>query len=640
MSFRQRWVGMLILITLLVSPTMIFAQDASAVTVVGSGIATPLVNAFAEAAGVNTEVNVTGTNNGFVALCTGDATITTATRAMTPDEEAFCGQNGVSFLEFVLGYDLLAVVANPDVPATCLSTTQLNTVFAPSSTATNWTLVDTTNGDLPLSAYTLPDNTTTFTLLDDIVSGVGVRSDVTTLADSAAIIDAVSTTSGAVGAVSLPAALAAGDSVKILQLNTTTAGCAAPSAETAAGRTYTAAYTLYAYANSASVEAVQPIFAAAFAENGAEVIDGAGFIAPTAASISQDQAILAEVRAGRQFSRDVTDFSVAPNIVGTINVSGAASGSAYLTAVTGAFVQAYPGVTLNQTIDGQPDGVSKLCAGTADIINTFAPLSAEEQAACASGNIPTESISLGAQPVVLVGNGDFLTCLTTSEVTTLWGAPSEPTVTNWNQVNASFPDLPITLVAPAVGDLYGDLLLLTASGQNLPIREDFAETNASAAYRATAIGNVDGGVTYFNWQAFQSLSAETQARAIGIDAGNGCVTPSAATIADGSYALARPITLIVNRLSMARTEIQSLLWYLASDANFSLLANNGIVGLDFGTLPDLRDRLQQLYVQAADEAAQAVIDAANATPEVTAEATSDASADATPEATAEATAAS
>ncbi len=49
---------------------------------------------------------------------------------------------------------------------------------------------------------------------------------------------------------------------------------------------------------------------------------------------------------------------------------------------------------------------------------------------------------------MLLGSGDFLTCLTTDEMATVWSAASEKTVTNWNQVNASFPDLPITLVAP------------------------------------------------------------------------------------------------------------------------------------------------------------------------------------------------
>ncbi|MEP7293102.1 MAG: substrate-binding domain-containing protein, partial [Chloroflexota bacterium] len=308
-------------------------------------------------------------------------------------------------------------------------------------------------------------------------------------------------------------------------------------------------------------------------------------------------------------------------------ISGAASGSAYLTAATGAFVGAYPSVTLNQTIDGQPDAFTKLCSGSADLIDSFRELSAEAQTNCETNRVTPEVFDLGAQAVVLLGSGDFLTCLTTAEITSVWSAASEKSIINWNQVNSAFPDLPITLVAPAVGDPYGDLLMAQASGQNLPTREDFAETKPNATYRATAAGNLDGAMTYLSWQDYQALSAELQASAqpVGVDAGSGCVTPSAETFSDGSYALARPVMLIVSLRSMARQEVQSLLWFIASDANYTLLADNGVLGLDFSDLSTLRDRLQLLFVQAAEEAAQPLVEA-------TPEATSEAGADATVEA--------
>lgn len=649
MSSLQRRVGMLILIALLLSPIMLYAQDDGAVSVAGSGIPAPLVSAFAESAGVSAEVTVTGTNAGFAALCAGEADLTTATRAISDSEASLCAQNGVEFFEVILGYDILAVIANPDVPATCLPTLQLNTIFAPSATANNWNQVDATFSDLPLSVNVPPDNTSTFSLLDGLVEGVGVRDDASTTADSTGIISAVSSTSGALGVVSLPAALAAGDSVKILDLNTTTAGCASPSAQNAQGRTYTAAYVLYAYANSATP--MLPILNAATGDGSAETITGLGFVPPTDVVTAKNQDILANDLTGRQFSQTVTtEFSIPENLVGTLNIAGAASGSSYLTAATSAFVQQFPGVTLNQTIRGQVDGFTKLCSGSVDLVDSFTDLPAEQLEACDSNNVPVETFNLGGSAVVLLGNGDFLTCLTTSEITTLWGAPSGGTVTNWNQINAAFPDLPITLVAPALGDAYGDLLMITASGENLPIRADLAEARPNAGYRAMAAGNVEGGITYTSWQDYQALTDEQKAnvQVLGVDAGSGCVTPSVTTIADGTYALSRPLDLIVNRLSMARQEVQSLLWFMASDANYSLLASNGVVGLSFSDLPALRERLQQLFVQAAEEVAQAAADAANATPEATAEATAEATSDApeaaatepAPELTAEATEAS
>ncbi len=630
MSSLPRRVGMLILIALLINPIMLFAQDSAPVTVVGSGIPAPLISEFASAAGVTVDVNVTGTNAGFAALCAGEADVTTATRSISAAEETACAESSVSYLEFILGYDVMAVIANPSVPATCLDSAQLNSIFAPSSSFDNWNQVNVANASLPLSLFVPADNTTAYALLDGVVEGVGFRADAAVVADGAEIVSSVSSTEGSLGVVSLPVAEAAGDQVKILELSTTSAGCAAPSAESASGRTYTSAYPLYAYANSATVEATQPLFEAAFSTENAAAFTGLDLVPPTDAGLTLSAEILANLETGRQVSQDTSSFSIPQNLVGTINIAGSPTGSSYLTSLTGTFVQAYPGVVLNQAFVGQPDGVAQLCAGSVDFITAFSELSSEDQALCAENNIPTETLALGSQPVVLIGNGEFLTCLTTAEVAAVWGAASEDTVTNWNQVNASFPDLPLTLVSTSVGDSLGDILMLTSTGQNLPTREDFAETNTSAAYLATAVGNVEGAMTYLSWQAYQGLSAEAKAsiQLVGVDAGSGCVTPSAATVADSTYALARPLLLLINRLSLARTEVQSLIWTLVSDENYSQLSGAGYVGLSFADLPALRDQLQQTFVLAAEEAAQAAL-----TPEATPEATAEATAEVTPEAT-------
>ena len=215
MSSLQRRVGMLILIALLINPIMLFAQDDIAITVVGSGIPAPLIQAFATDRQRSTStLNVTGTNNGFAAFCGGRRTSRPRPARSRIDEENACSANGVNFLEFVLGYDIMAVIANPATDfGQCLTTDQLNALFAPSSTGTNWNQVDAANADIPLSLYVPPDNTTPFALLDSVVEGVGLRSDVNTLDSDAAIIDAVSSTSGALGVVSLPEAQAAGDKV-------------------------------------------------------------------------------------------------------------------------------------------------------------------------------------------------------------------------------------------------------------------------------------------------------------------------------------------------------------------------------------------------------------------------------------------
>src|SRR5690606_7947542 len=149
-------------------------------------------------------------------------------------------------------------------------------------------------------------------------------------------------------------------------------------------------------------------------------------------------------------------------------------------------------------------------------------------------------------------------------------------------------------------------------------------------YRAAATANVEGALTYMNWKEYQALLASEQENVVpvAVDAGDGCVEPTQENIDNGTYPLAQPVRLILNRLALARTEVQALLWFMLSDEIYSMITNAGLVGIEFGDLPDLRFELQQTFTEVQNEAAAITPES---TEEVTPEATE--AVDATPEAT-------
>ena len=90
---------------------------------------------------------------------------------------------------------------------------------------------------------------------------------------------------------------------------------------------------------------------------------------------------------------------------------------------------------------------------------------------------------------------DWAQCLTVEQLNTMWAPEAEGTITSWNQIDPSFPDLPLDLYGPA-----------TATG---PVPHLPRETNR--------------------------------------DGGEGCVTPSRETVQDGTYTpLGRPLFIYVN----------------------------------------------------------------------------------------------
>ena len=157
-----------------------------------------------------------------------------------------------------------------------------------------------------------------------------------------------------------------------------------------------------------------------------------------------------------------------------------------------------------------------------------------------------------------------------------------------------------------------------------PLR-DGINVNTDPLYRAAAVGNVEGALTFMTWAEYEKVVATNQAniQLVAVGDGSNCVQPSEAAIADGSYPLSQPLKLIVKESTLIRPDVQSLLWLLASDDRYTLIQNAGLAGLNFGDLPALRDRLQNAF----NEAAMA---AALATPEATAQATEAATAEATP----------
>ncbi|MBZ0277343.1 MAG: substrate-binding domain-containing protein, partial [Anaerolineae bacterium] len=475
MRSLQRRVGVLFLLALLIIAHTLFAQDNTQITVVGSGVVIPALNALATASGVTTvslSTTVTGTTPGFDLFCQGQADVTTANRPITPDENTACSNAGVDYAELLIGNSIAAVIASPDVTfASCLTTADLDRVFAPSAAgqSTNWNQLNTEYPDLALSVYVPQETTSAFAGIDRMVDGDGLRSDATYL-DTAAILSAVENGTGSIGVVNLPEALAAGTSVNTLLVNTNEAvGCQAPSAQNVEGRLYQGGERLFVYVNRTTLgkTGVLDLLTFASATAGADALNGLGLTPPTEETYALNAAALEGTATGSQFVTDTASFTISPDVTGAINIGGSPIARDYLDTATNAFTTSYPGVTITSTLNGEPAGFRRLCNGEIDIAATSNDLTEEAQTNCAANNITPFTIDLGRQAVALVANANtpFLACLTTQQLATAWGvsATAAEPITNWNQVDSAFPDQAMTLFQPPSGNDSTDLLMIQSA---------------------------------------------------------------------------------------------------------------------------------------------------------------------------------
>ncbi len=628
MSLFQRGTRLLWAIALFAIPTTLFAQDNTA-TIVGSGIVTPLFETIvAEAeADLTVEADVTGTTSGFAAFCNGEADVVTANRPMTLEEEAGCEANGITFGEIVLGYDAVVVVVNPALDfLSCLTANELSSALAPSSVNnTLWgealaAAEDQTEATVELF---LPNAaSTSYFLADEIINGVGFRADAETLADTAAILEAVANSNGGIGIVGLDALDIADDNVLIAELrNNTIARCVEPTPETIGDGSYQAGTPLLAYVNTASL-AENAELATAFdfvgSEDSAPAIATLGFAPPTDFDYGTNTDVASSDASGRQFSRALTNFQIPPTVTGTVNIAGAAALNTLLNRAGTDFNQQYQNVTVNVQTLGEPDGVRRLCNGEIDLTATYSGLTDEIIDNCGAANIDVFEIEIGSQTAVLVANkaADYLECLTTEEIVTTWQAASTDNVTTWADVNSEYPEDEFILFAGNSSNEIPNLMLLRANpeGFPLPLRLD-TEIDNDPLYRAAATANVETALTYMSWAQYQDVLANEQERIqlVAVDAGEGCIVPTEDTITNGEYPLTRSASLLVSMSSLQGLEVQGYLWFTFQDSRFGNFQLADFDLLNLKTLFDIRDTLQTQFelatIAAAVDAVEATVEA-------------------------------
>lgn len=621
------------------------AQAQEGPQAVGSGVAAPLVSALADASSFDLTVAPSGTNRGFGSFCAAEAPITLSTRPISASEEGACGAAGVRFLELVAGYNALAMISNPQATfAQCFTQQNLNTLLVPSAAGQviDWAQVNLDNAGGTVQVIVPAQETAAYALLDTVIEGDGLRADVVTAVSAEEAVTAVADNPNAIAFVSYADAVAAGDSVRIGEVNTSVVGCAQPSPASFADRSYALAEPVFVYVNADQAdEALTGFLTTATSDAAAETVAAAGFVAPPPSVTAVNGTILSEGNDGREFSRYVTAFQIPQTVTGAVTIAGSASGRTYADRVTAAFTSAYPGVTSTITTLGEADGFRRLCNGEAELAFAFSPISEEQLANCAALNVVPLTIGLGSTSAILLANAadTSLACLTLPQVASAWAASDTPPAA-WSDVDASLSSGAITLLSPPFGSYVLDLALATSGAATDVTRADSAvQVSDDALYRAAATANVESAMTILSFEEYQNVLTNEQAnvQAVAIDAGDGCVSPSAETIADGTYALSRPLTLYVSQAALTRSEVQSLVWFMASDEQFDILLNAGIAGLPFAGLEAIRNTLQDAFAEAAAAAAEAAQAAAESTPEATAEADA-ASAESTPDATAEATA--
>ena len=605
--FRNR-LGLLCLLSLFLSVILATAQDAGDISVVGSSIMSELIRSMGEAANIGS-LNMTaqGTSKGIDRFCNGNIDIAVASRAISSAEDAICLSNEVGHSEFLFAHKIVAFAAHKAVPLSCISSSNLESLLKPSSSnqTADWSDYATDSDALPIVMFVPHESSLEYAIVDGNIIGDRLRADVEryVLADDA--LANTSETEGALAILPFSSDLARDDSIQVLETDSIDdAVCVSPSAQSVEAGLYPFAQTYYLYVNRtrlASSELLKNIVQVLISPDSAVAFTQLGFTPPTSETYALNETSLTDPDSSLALGGGETEFEIPVELSGEIDISGAANGYQLLERVSSRMPG--EGAQLQVRIEafGQQAGVTDLCAGGVDIAILDSSPRTLEMDACEGNEIVTVSIDIGNHATVLLGNAadQHTQCLTTEQIGEIWSASSTAPIMAWNELDEAMPQQNMILFGLLSVDRYADILLQSIHDAVPPIRRD-TEQHFDPLYRAAAVANVEGSLTYMSWPDYQKVldNQQSNVHLVSVDEGAGCVSPSVDTITNGRYPLSRPASLLANELSLADINVQSLLWSLFSDDNWTLLEREQFVGVERADLPARRRQLETLFRQA------------------------------------------
>jgi len=276
---------------------------------------------------------------------------------------------------------------------------------------------------------------------------------------------------------------------------------------------------------------------------------------------------------------------------GSINVDGSSTVFPLSEAAAELFQEEQPDVQVTVGQSGTGGGFQKFCNGETDISDASRAIKDEEIAACEANGIGYQEFPIAndALTVVVNADNDWVTCLTVDQLKTIWGPGS--TVTNWNQVDPSFPDEELQLYGPGTDSGTFDYFTAEINGDEGASRTDYSPSEDDNV-TVQGVAGSRGALGYFGYTYFEENADEL--KAVEIDGGEGCVAPSVETAQDGSYTpLSRPLFIYPSAEALSKPEVEAFVEFYVE--NHALIAEEALfIPLNSEQEATLEDALEKL----------------------------------------------
>ena len=256
------------------------------------------------------------------------------------------------------------------------------------------------------------------------------------------------------------------------------------------------------------------------------------------------------------------------SLEGTIEIDGSSTVAPITEAVAEEYRKFQGSVLVNVGISGSGGGFKRFTVGETDISDASRNIKDSEAATAAENGIEYHEFLVGVDGLSVMVNlqNDFVTCMTTEQLKMLW--EPESTVDSWSDLDASWPDRKINLYGPGTDSGTFDYFTEEIMGEAKLSRADYTRSEDDNVL-VQGISGDRNALGYFGF-AYYAQNMD-KLKLVAVDSGNGCVTPSLESIADGTYApLSRPLFIYVSKTSLERPEVRDFVeFYMLNGAQLT-----------------------------------------------------------------------
>ena len=261
-----------------------------------------------------------------------------------------------------------------------------------------------------------------------------------------------------------------------------------------------------------------------------------------------------------------------PAAAQVVKIDGSSTVYPVTEAVAEEFQKANKGLKVTVGVSGTGGGFKKFCRNETDISNASRPITKSEMEACKAAGVEYFELPVAydALTVVINPRNTWLKQATVADLKKMWEPAAQGKITRWNQVNPAWPDQPMKLFGAGSDSGTFDYFTEAIVGKSKSSRGDFTASEDDNVLVQGVAGDVNA-IGYFGYAYYAENQNKLKALPIVEKEGKPAVSPSEATVINGSYQpLARPIFIYVNAKAIAKPEVKKFVdFYMANAAKMS-----------------------------------------------------------------------